>query len=85
VCSHIGGVPEVVDHGHTGLLVPPGDVDALRDGLAMLLHDRSRRERMGGAAREVACERFTWEACARRCLESYDALLHARAQPNAAA
>jgi len=85
VCSHIGGVPEVVDHGHTGLLVPPGNVDALRDGLAMLLHDRSRRERMGGAAREVACERFTWEACARRCLESYDALLHARAQPNAAA
>jgi alpha-maltose-1-phosphate synthase len=85
VCSRIGGVPEVVDHGHTGILVPPGDVDALRDGLAMLLDDRVRRERMGRAARDMACARFTWEACARRCLESYDTLLHARAQPNAAA
>jgi glycosyltransferase involved in cell wall biosynthesis len=85
ICSRIGGVPEVVEDGSTGLLVPPGDVDALHDALAKLLLDRSRREAMGRAARDVACERFTWKACARRCLESYDALLHARAQPNAAA
>jgi glycosyltransferase involved in cell wall biosynthesis len=85
VCSRIGGVPEVVDDGRTGVLVPPGDVDALRDGLAMVVHDRSRGVAMGRAARETVCERFTWKACARRCLESYETLLHARAQAKAAA
>jgi glycosyltransferase involved in cell wall biosynthesis len=84
VCSRIGGVPEVVADGRTGLLVPPGDVDALRDALSMLLHDRVRREAMGWAAREAVCTHFTWTACARRCLESYEDLLN-RAQPNAAA
>jgi glycosyltransferase involved in cell wall biosynthesis len=84
VCSRIGGVPEVVDNGRTGILVPPGNTGALRDALAMLLHDRAQRLAMGHAAREVACERFTWKACAQRCLESYDALVHARAQPKAA-
>jgi glycosyltransferase involved in cell wall biosynthesis len=85
VCSRIGGVPEVVADGHTGVLVSPGDVDALRDALATLLTDQARREKMGRAARELACERFTWAACARRCLESYDALLARDAQPSAAA
>jgi glycosyltransferase involved in cell wall biosynthesis len=85
VCSRIGGVPEVVADGHTGVLVPAGDVDALREALATLLHDRRRREAIGCAARDVVCERLTWTACARRCLESYDALLRRGAQPNAAA
>lgn len=84
VCSRIGGVPEVVADGHTGVLVPAGDVDALRDALATVLHDRRRRDRMGLAGREVVCERFTWPDCARRCLDGYDALFPG-AQPNAAA
>jgi hypothetical protein len=49
-----------------------------------LLHDCRRREAMGRAAREVALARFTWEACSRRCLEGYEALLDGRLQPNAA-
>jgi glycosyltransferase involved in cell wall biosynthesis len=81
VCSAIGGVPEVVADGQTGLLVPPGDVGALRDALAVLLGDGRRREAMGRRAHEVARERFTWDACARRCLESYEALLDDRPQP----
>ena len=85
VCSRIGGVAEVVADGATGCLVPPGDVDALRDRLATLLHDRSLRERLGRNAREVAREHFTWDECARRCLESYEELLAARSQPIAAA
>jgi glycosyltransferase involved in cell wall biosynthesis len=85
VCSRIGGVPEVVDDGRTGILAPPGDVDALRDGLATLLADHERRDALGRAARDMACERFTWTACAQRCLESYETLLGARAQANAAA
>jgi glycosyltransferase involved in cell wall biosynthesis len=85
VCSRIGGVTEVVADGATGFLVPPGDVEALRDRLAMLLHDRSLRDRLGRSAREVVRERFTWDACARRCLDSYEELLAARGEPIAAA
>jgi glycosyltransferase involved in cell wall biosynthesis len=80
VCSDIGGIPEVVADGQTGLLVAPGDVGALRDGLAVLLGDRRLREAMGRRAHEVASERFSWDACARRCLESYEALLDDRPQ-----
>jgi glycosyltransferase involved in cell wall biosynthesis len=85
VCSRIGGLTEVVADGATGFLVPPGDVDALRDSLAMLLHDRSLQDRLGRGARDVARERFTWDACARRCLESYEELLATRGEPIAAA
>jgi len=84
VCSRIGGVPEVVSDGQTGVLAPPGDVDALRDALTSLLRDDARREAMGRAARELACERFTWTACARRCLESYEAIVPRATQRNAA-
>ncbi len=85
VCSDIGGLPEVVTDGDTGYLVPPGDVEALRDRLATLLHDRRRREGMGRAAHAVAYERFTWVACARRCVQAYEALLSGRPQSNTAA
>lgn len=85
VCSRIGGLTEVVTDGVTGFLVPPGDVDALRDRLAMLLHDRPLRERLGRRARDVVRERFTWDACARRCLASYEELLATRGEPIAAA
>jgi glycosyltransferase involved in cell wall biosynthesis len=83
VCSEVGGLPEVVAHEQTGYLVPPGDVGALRDRLATLLHDRVRREAMGRAARDLVCERFTWDACATRCLASYEDLIGERRQFNA--
>jgi len=75
VASRVGGVAEVVADGETGFLVPPGDVAALGDRLSTLLSDHRMREAMGRRARELVCDRFTWDACARRCIESYEALL----------
>jgi glycosyltransferase involved in cell wall biosynthesis len=43
----IGGVPEAVRHGETGLLVPPGDTHALTEALRQLVTDRNLRERLG--------------------------------------
>ena len=71
VCSRLGGVPEVVVDGETGYLVEPGDVAGLRARLEELLGDPARAERMGRAARETVMARFTWEACAGRCLAAY--------------
>lgn len=71
ICSRVGGVPEIVDDGETGYLVAPGDVDGLRARLEELLRDPSRAERMGRAARDRVVDRFTWDACAERCLAAY--------------
>jgi glycosyltransferase involved in cell wall biosynthesis len=51
VASHVGGVPEVIEDGRTGLLFPNGDVEAFTCGILALLKDRERARRMGGAAR----------------------------------
>lgn len=50
VATSVGGVPELVEHGVTGLLAPPGDIPALADALAALAGDPARRQSMGCAA-----------------------------------
>jgi glycosyltransferase involved in cell wall biosynthesis len=59
VASRVGGIPEVVVDGHTGLLVPPGDPAALAHAVTTLLGDPDRRRAMGQAAHTHALARFT--------------------------
>ena len=75
VASRIGGLPEVVEDGVTGFLVEPGNVAELRARLGEILADRSLGERLGRNGRERVVERFTWEACAERCLAAYSELV----------
>ena len=75
VCSRLGGLPEIVRDGETGFLVEPGDIDELRARLAELLGDPALAARLGRNARELALARFTWRACAERCLAAYADLL----------
>jgi glycosyltransferase involved in cell wall biosynthesis len=58
VATAIRGCRQVVDHGRTGLLVPPHDAAALADAVAELAADRDRRLEMGQAAREKARREF---------------------------
>lgn len=58
VATDVGGVPEVVQHGRTGLLVPPRDPPALADAVSLLLSDPQQRAEMGRRARRLAEERF---------------------------
>jgi len=64
VASAVGGLVDAVEDGVTGLLVPPGDVAALREAIERLLGDAELRERLGAAARERAAQRFSLEAAA---------------------
>ena len=61
VATAVGGVPELVEDGVTGLLVPPGDAEALERALAALVGDAARRRAMGEAAR-VRASAFSVEA-----------------------
>ena len=59
VAARVGGLPDLVEDGVTGLLVPPGDAKALADALGSLLADPKRAEAMGRAARARWEERFS--------------------------
>ena len=53
VATHVGGVTELVRHGENGLVVAPGDTEALQEALRTLIEDDARRARMGQAGRAV--------------------------------
>ena len=73
-------VPEIIEHGRTGLLVPPEDPAAIADALIAVLSDDDLRERMGRAARERALASFAWPALVARMLDSMRTVIEARAR-----
>jgi glycosyltransferase involved in cell wall biosynthesis len=64
VATPVGGVPEAVIDGVTGLLIPPGRPDALADAVTRLLNDPALRQQMGAAARQRIRDRFSVEVFA---------------------
>jgi glycosyltransferase involved in cell wall biosynthesis len=75
VASRLGGVEELVEDGRTGLLVPPGDPDALGDAMARILTDPALARGMGEAGFARSLERYARAPNLRRLLSVYDALL----------
>ncbi|MGZ4670358.1 MAG: glycogen synthase [Blastococcus sp.] len=84
VASDVGGIPEVVDDGRTGLLVhyDPDDTAAFEAGLAAriaeLVADPARAAAMGAAGRERVLSEFGWPAIAQQTVEVYSGVLAAR-------
>jgi starch synthase len=74
VASAVGGIPEVVSDGETGLLVPPDDPAALAGALNALLRDPARADALGRAGRERAVTEFGWHAVAQQTADLYAAL-----------
>jgi glycosyltransferase involved in cell wall biosynthesis len=75
VASAVGGLRDLVVDGETGLLVPPGDVAALRTALERLLGDAELRRRLGEAGRTRIREQFSWERAVSLTVTAYrDAL-----------
>lgn len=70
-----GGVPEIVDDGETGILVPPGDIDGVAAGVDQLLRDGDARRRMGELGRARAAARFDPAAHARAMEAVFDDVL----------
>jgi glycosyltransferase involved in cell wall biosynthesis len=70
VATRVGGVPDVVLDGDTGILVPPNDVERLARALERVLRDDAMRREMGEAGRRIARERFDII----QTVQSYEAL-----------
>jgi glycosyltransferase involved in cell wall biosynthesis len=75
VATRGGGVPEIVQDGVTGLLVPMGDVSAMAGAVGQLLADPERAMQMGLAGRERVLRRFTVEVTARRLESVFERIL----------
>jgi alpha-maltose-1-phosphate synthase len=71
VGSRTGGIPEVVADGETGLLVPPGEPQALAEALNALILDPDRAAAMGQAGRKRAVAEFGWAAIAAQTAALY--------------
>src|SRR6185503_11879463 len=74
VAASCGGIPDLVVDGVNGLLVPPGDVDALACALHRLLVDRGLAQRLGNEARATIARRYTAEAALERLEQLYTGL-----------
>lgn len=73
IATAVGGTPEVIRDGETGLLVPPSDPSALAAAIEKLASDPELRLRLGRAARQEIRTRFSWE----RCVEEHEAVYRA--------
>ena len=78
VAASLGQIAEVVRHGETGLLYPPGELDALVASCERLLEDPDLRRRMGRAAAKEIHTHYTWDHNAARVIELARSLIAAR-------
>jgi glycosyltransferase involved in cell wall biosynthesis/protein-tyrosine-phosphatase len=71
IATAVGGVPEVVQHRVTGLLVPPGDARAMADACLELARDREWATRLGAEAKRLVEEEFSHEQNGQALIETY--------------
>lgn len=78
VATRVGGNPEVVVHGETGLLVPPADGDALARAILSILEDKEVALRLGGAGRKRVEEKFSLDVMLRNYENLFEQVINSR-------
>ncbi len=71
-----GGMPDIIDHNRTGLLVEPRSDEGLSEAIAGLYHDPEKRYRMGKKGRERVISDFNWKDISAKTIEVYRQVLH---------
>lgn len=74
--TRVGGVPELIDHERTGLLVAPGDVDGLTQALQRLLNSAELRHQLGEAGRQHIMQHHTMQSMIEQHLTAFEYALH---------
>lgn len=75
IASSVSGIPEMIDHGVTGVLVSPQDPDALAGAMEDLIHDRTKRDAMGRMGRKKVEEKYNLDKMARDHIEFYNEII----------
>ncbi len=75
VATAVGGVPELIENGRTGILVPPRDVEALAEAILELLNDKEKAKRLGENGRHLIEEKFSLEEMVEKIESLYCDLL----------
>ncbi|MFY9556630.1 MAG: glycosyltransferase, partial [Blastocatellia bacterium] len=70
VASRLGQIGDVIIDGENGLLVEPGDANALARAIERLAYDEALRARLGASARQTVIKRYTWKHNAARVFEA---------------
>ena len=84
VATNVGGLPEIIEDGVSGLLVPPRDPEALALAIMRLIETPELRKQLGLAARALVEQKFTWEQVASETTRAYEraiAVWHRRPMP----
>ena len=76
--TDVGGIPEIIEDGKNGCLVPPENEKKIADALNVMLNDRERLNKMGKYGRFLATERFSWHQVAENTLAVYEQVLRNR-------
>jgi len=74
IATNVGGIPDTIVDGYNGYIVSPGDKNALRDKISLLINDRHLREHMGRAGLELAKERYSMDKIATNLKNIYNSL-----------
>ncbi|MEM4677376.1 MAG: glycosyltransferase family 4 protein [Candidatus Korarchaeota archaeon] len=78
IASNVGGVPEVVQHMVNGLVIDPGDLNALSNSIIMLLQDKNLRKKLAHSARKTIEERFSWNRIIPQIIHTYQEALKSK-------
>jgi glycosyltransferase involved in cell wall biosynthesis len=74
LATRVGGIPEMVEDGRTGVLVPDGDVEAMAQAMGKLLDSSHDRQRLGAAGKEFLQREFSIDMTAERYFRLYQGL-----------
>lgn len=75
IASEVGGLPEIIEHENTGLLVPKENREKLADAILEIFKDKKRLSKMGEYAKKYADEKFSWDKISKETINFYDKIL----------
>ena len=75
IASRVGGIPEIIKDGISGILIDPDSIDEIKNALKLLISDKELREGMGTAGKKIVEEKFSERRITDRIEEIYEDLL----------
>ncbi len=76
--SNICAIPEAIENGKNGILIPPMDEEAIADAVLQLLEDENYTKRLGGNARKTVLKKFAWDNIIKLMIEVYEGVIEER-------